>query len=45
MIGGGVILRALRLVRQVIGRIQGGAYRDWEDKSFRYGMIWFIASR
>ncbi len=29
---------------RIIGESQGGAYRDWEDKSFRYGMIWFIAS-
>ena len=29
---------------KVIGESQGGAYRDWEDKSFRYGMIWFIAT-
>jgi cytochrome c oxidase subunit 3 len=29
---------------KVIGESQGGAYRDWEDSSFRYGMIWFIAT-
>jgi len=29
---------------KVIAESQSGAYRDWEDKSFRYGMIWFIAS-
>jgi len=29
---------------KVVGESQGGAYRDWEDKSFRYGMIWFIAT-
>jgi len=29
---------------KIIGESEGGAYRDWEDKSFRYGMIWFIAS-
>lgn len=29
---------------RVIGENQSGAYRDWEDKSFRYGMVWFIAS-
>ena len=28
----------------VIGESQRGAYRDWEDKSFRWGMVWFIAS-
>ncbi|MFZ2268134.1 MAG: cytochrome c oxidase subunit 3 [Azonexus sp.] len=29
---------------KVIGESQVGAYRDWEDRSFRYGMIWFIAT-
>jgi cytochrome c oxidase subunit 3 len=29
---------------RVIAESQGGAYRDWEDRSFRYGMIWFIAT-
>ncbi|MFZ4537351.1 cytochrome c oxidase subunit 3 [Propionivibrio sp.] len=29
---------------KVIAENQSGAYRDWEDRSFRYGMIWFIAS-
>ncbi|PKO37804.1 MAG: cytochrome c oxidase subunit 3 [Betaproteobacteria bacterium HGW-Betaproteobacteria-6] len=29
---------------KVIGESQGGSYRDWEDRSFRYGMIWFIAT-
>jgi cytochrome c oxidase subunit III len=28
----------------VIGESQRGAYRNWEDQSFRYGMIWFIAT-
>ena len=28
----------------VISESQSGAYRDWEDLSFRYGMIWFIAT-
>lgn len=28
----------------VIAESQSGAYRDWEDRSFRYGMIWFIAT-
>jgi cytochrome c oxidase subunit 3 len=28
----------------VIGENSRGAYRDWEDKSFRTGMVWFIAS-
>lgn len=29
---------------RVIAESQGGAYREWEDQSFRYGMVWFIAS-
>jgi len=29
---------------KVIGESQGGAYHEWEDSSFRYGMIWFIAT-
>ena len=29
---------------RVINESQSGAYRDWEDLSFRYGMIWFIAT-
>ncbi|MBN8451211.1 MAG: cytochrome c oxidase subunit 3 [Candidatus Accumulibacter sp.] len=29
---------------KVIGENQSGSYSEWEDKSFRYGMIWFIAS-
>jgi cytochrome c oxidase subunit 3 len=29
---------------RVIAESRSGAYRDWEDVSFRYGMIWFIAS-
>lgn len=33
-----------RWFARVIAESQSGAYRDWEDKSFRYGMIWFIAS-
>jgi cytochrome c oxidase subunit 3 len=28
----------------VIGESQRGAYREWEDRSFRYGMVWFIAT-
>ena len=30
---------------KVISESQSGAYRDWEDRSFRYGMIWFIAPK
>ncbi len=29
---------------RVIGESQRGDYRDWEDRSFRHGMVWFIAS-
>lgn len=29
---------------RVIAENQRGEYREWEDKSFRTGMIWFIAS-
>ena len=29
---------------RVISESQSGAYRVWEDLSFRYGMIWFIAT-
>jgi cytochrome c oxidase subunit 3 len=28
----------------VISESEGGHYLKWEDKSFRWGMIWFIAS-
>lgn len=43
--GAGIIGYVLfRWFGHVIGESEGGAYRDWEDRSFRYGMIWFIAS-
>ena len=43
--GFGIILYVLfRWFGKVIYESQSGAYREWEDKSFRYGMIWFIAS-
>jgi len=29
---------------KIIHENQTGAYQEWEDKSFRYGMVWFIAS-
>jgi cytochrome c oxidase subunit 3 len=29
---------------KVIGESEGGIYKKWEDKSFRTGMVWFIAS-
>ena len=46
MLGGvGVILYVLfGWFGSVIGESQSGAYRDWEDRSFRLGMIWFIAT-
>ena len=46
MLGGlGVILYVLfGWFGSVIGESQRGAYREWEDQSFRYGMIWFIAT-
>jgi cytochrome c oxidase subunit 3 len=46
MLGGtGVILGVLfKWFGKVIGESQSGAYRDWEDKSFRQGMVWFIAT-
>jgi cytochrome c oxidase subunit 3 len=46
MLGGtGIILYVLfGWFGKVIAESQSGAYRDWEDKSFRYGMVWFIAS-
>lgn len=28
----------------VIGESEGGLYHKWEDHSFRWGMVWFIAS-
>lgn len=28
----------------VIGESEGGRYHNWEDHSFRWGMVWFIAS-
>ncbi|MBS1129692.1 MAG: cytochrome c oxidase, subunit [Proteobacteria bacterium] len=46
MFGGtGVILAVLfGWFGKVIAESQSGAYRDWEDRSFRFGMIWFIAT-
>lgn len=29
---------------RVIGENQQGLFRSWEDRSFRWGMVWFIAS-
>jgi cytochrome c oxidase subunit 3 len=43
--GAGIILAVLyRWFGRVVAESQGGAYREWEDLSFRYGMVWFIAS-
>ncbi len=46
MIGGAAVILYVLFgwFGKVIAESQGGSYRDWEDKSFRYGMIWFIAS-
>ncbi len=43
--GTGVILTVVvRWFGRIIHESQTGSYREWEDKSFRYGMIWFILS-
>jgi cytochrome c oxidase subunit 3 len=43
--GAAVIIFVLfRWFGAVIGENQRGAYTDWEDKSFRQGMVWFIGS-
>ena len=46
MLGGtGVIIFVMvNWFGKVIGENQRGDYGHWEDKSFRYGMVWFIAS-
>ena len=46
MLGGtGVIIFVMvNWFGKVIGENQRGEYGQWEDKSFRYGMVWFIAS-
>ena len=41
--GAAVIIFVLfRWFGAVIGENQRGAYTDWEDQSFRQGMVWFI---
>jgi cytochrome c oxidase subunit 3 len=43
--GAAVILTVVtRWFGRIIHESQTGAYQAWEDKSFRYGMIWFILS-
>jgi len=43
--GAGAIIAILfRWFGAVIAESQSGAYHDWEDRSFRNGMVWFIAS-
>ncbi len=43
--GAGVIITVLfKWFGKVIYENQTGAYSDWEDRSFRHGMIWFIGS-
>jgi cytochrome c oxidase subunit 3 len=45
LVGAGVIAYVLHgWFGKVIGESEGGSYSRWEDKSFRYGMVWFIAS-
>ncbi|HEY6897600.1 MAG TPA: cytochrome c oxidase subunit 3 [Rhodocyclaceae bacterium] len=46
MLGGaGVIVFVMfKWFGAVIAENQRGAYSDWEDRSFRHGMVWFIAS-
>jgi len=46
MLGGAalIIFVLFRWFGKIIAENQGGNYSRWEDKSFRIGMIWFIAS-
>lgn len=45
LLGAGTILYVMfRWFGRVIAENQRGEYGQWEDQSFRYGMIWFIAS-
>ena len=46
MLGGaGIIITVLfKWFGKVIYENQTGAYTGWEDRSFRHGMVWFIAS-
>jgi len=39
-----IITMLFKWFGKVICENQTGAYTDWEDRSFRHGMIWFIAS-
>ena len=46
MLGGAalIVYVLIRWFGKIIAENQGGDYSRWEDKSFRIGMIWFIAS-
>ncbi len=46
MLGGAalIIFVLFNWFGKIIAENQGGKYSRWEDKSFRIGMIWFIAS-
>lgn len=46
MLGGAllIILMTFRWMGKVIAESESGAYKHWEDKSFRWGMIVFICS-
>jgi cytochrome c oxidase subunit 3 len=39
-----IVAVLFRWFSTVIAENQSGAYRDWEDRSFRNGMLWFIGS-
>jgi len=39
-----IITMLFKWFGKVIYENKTGAYADWEDRSFRHGMIWFIAS-
>ncbi len=39
-----IIFALVRWIGKVIAESQGGVYHHWEERSFRLGMIWFIAS-
>ena len=41
---GSIIFALVRWLGNVISESEGGFYHQWEDRSFRLGMIWFIIS-